>query len=480
MNLKKLLRNPKVRRELRKQIDIEVYRRDFYSFCVYMDKEFFTPGKWHLKLIAAQLQRLADGKIKKLMISLPPRAGKSYTVSLWCAWLIGRTENPSIMRNGYGQDIANKFSYDIRAIIQKPLYMEAFPHVQLKKDKAAITDWAVEHSEQSTYFCSGVGGSITGKGCRTAAILDDPLKNIEDALSEVILDKTWNWYTSTHTSRLEKDCPELQIATRWSKRDPIGKLLEIEGNDWVKVVIPALDETGKSFCDEIKTTAEYLAIKRRTEKFIWEAEFMQNPVEAEGLLFPEKSLNRFTLDELKQWDAVIGYVDVADEGTDYLAAVIGKLDGKNVYITNVVFTQAPVEITEGIVAQLLLEVWCNDCTMESNNGGKGFAQNVEKLLRTTISRCSVSWVLNTQNKETRIIMKAGQIKKYFFFRDDYEPGSDYDVFMRQLTSYVVMGKNKHDDAPDVLTGLAEKIEGFGPREVFSSSNRKTKRMLRNY
>ncbi|MBI5727554.1 MAG: phage terminase large subunit [Ignavibacteriales bacterium] len=478
MNLKRL--SPRDKAALLRLVEIEVNQRDFYSFCVAMDPGFFTPGKWHLKLIAARLQQLADGKINKLMISLPPRAGKSYIVSMFCAWLIGKTKNPSIMRNGYGELIANKFSYDIRAIIQKSEYLEIFPHVKLKKDKGAIADWAIEGCDQSTYFCAGVGGSITGKGCRTLAVLDDPIKNFEDATSEVILDKTWNWYGSTHLSRLEGDCPQLQIATRWSKKDPIGQLLETEGSKWEKIVIPALDECGRSFCDEIKTTEQYLDIKNVLAPMIWEAEFMQEPIEAKGLLFPIGELKRFSLNDLKSWDAVIGYVDVADEGTDYLAALIGKLSGKKIYITDVVFTQEDIRVTEALVAQQLLETWCNDCTVESNNGGKGFALNVEKLLRKTISRCSINWIANTDNKVTRIIMKAGMIKEYFYFRDDYEPGSHYDVFMRQLTSYVLMGKNKHDDAPDVVTGLAEKLEGFGPPEVFSANTRKTKKILRNY
>lgn len=429
-------------------------RKEFYSFCKYIDCSFFTENKQHLKIIAGKLQEVSEGKIKKLIISLPPRSGKSYIVSLWCAWTIGRNPKGSIMRNSYAAELAEKFSYDIRDIIKSDKYQRIFP-VKLKQDKQKINDWAIEGAVQSSYFCAGVGGAITGKGCTSAAILDDPIKNIEDALSETIINKTWQWYTSTHKSRLEKGCPEIIIATRWSRRDPTGMVLETQPGQWEEINFPAL-VNGQTFCDEIKTTDEFLEIKQVTDDFIWEAEYMQNPVEAKGLLFPIEELNRFSLSELHDTDAVIGYTDTADEGTDFLCSVIAKIKGKNAYITDVVFTQDPIEVTEPLVAQQIIEHQPNKHTVESNNGGKSFAKNVEKLIKDD-SRTVIKWIPTTQNKETRILMKSGQVKKYFWFRNDYPLGSPYDKYMRQLTSYVKMGKNKHDDAADGTTGLAEQI-----------------------
>ena len=166
------------------------------------------------------------------------------------------------MRNSYGQSLAEKFSYDIRDIIKTKKYTDVFPAIKLKDDKQQIGDWAVVGSKQSSYFCSGVGGAITGKGCNIAAILDDPVKNLEDAMSETISEKTWNWYLSTHKSRMETGCPEIHIATRWSKKDPIGRLVESEAGEWTIITVPALDESGKSFCESVKTTAEYEELKK--------------------------------------------------------------------------------------------------------------------------------------------------------------------------------------------------------------------------
>jgi len=474
--LKKLTRAQKI--ELL-ALEAEKYKRlcrkDFWHFCVHMDPAFYTDSKPHLKQIAAAFQKVADGEIKKLAISLPPRGGKSYITSLFCAWLIGKFPKDSIMRDSYAAELAERFSYDIRGIIQTDKYLEIFPSVKLKQDKKAVNDWAITEARQSTYFCAGVGGPITGKGCNRVAILDDPVKNIEEALSETVLESKWNWYTSTFLSRLESGCPEIQIATRWSKKDIIGRLLEEWPDDWTVITIPALDENEETFCSEIKTTKEYHDLRRVAADFIWEAEYMQRPIESKGLLFPVEELNRFSLTDLasKPPDGIAGYTDTADQGNDFLCSPVGKKFGQYTYITDVVFTQEGVEITEPLVAQHIIDTKCDIMKIESNAGGKSFANNVRKILRAENNTCSIIYEPNMQNKETRILMQAGYIKEFFYFRDDYAPGSDYDKFMRQLISYVKIGKNKHDDAPDGLTGLAQlmklvqgKPDPQPPRDTF--------------
>lgn len=461
----------------------------FYEFCRHMDEEFFNETKWHIKLVCKYLQKLADREIKQLAISMPPRSGKSYTVSLFHAWLIGKYPKMASMRNSYAAELADKFSRNIRDIVESEKYKMVFSDIEIRQDKRSIADWSIKQARDSTYFCAGVGGAITGKGCNMVATLDDPIKNIEEALSPLILDNIWNWYTSTHLSRCESGCAELQVATRWSKKDPIGRILEdkteveIEPyvkryDSWTSITIPALIN-GETFCEDVKTTEEYLEIKNITDSAIWEAEYMQNPVDIKGLLYPAEELRRFKLSDIanKTPDGIIGYTDVADQGSDFLCSIIGKKFGDHTYITNVVFSQEGVEITEPLTAEMIIEAKCKLMTVESNAGGKSFGDNVRKILRdissdlkkkhrdgyasydsiqkaAEIDGYTIYPIANTQNKETRIILNAGYVKQYFVFRDDYSPGSDYDLFMRHLTSYVKMGKNRYDDAPDCVTGLA--------------------------
>jgi len=455
--------------ELQLLLDIEEAikrRKSFWEYCLYMDPKFFTPAKEYLHKIANALQLVYEGHIKKIAISLPPRAGKSYLTSLWVTWVIGKeSKNPnlSIMRNSYGNKMANKFSYDIREIILGDKFKRTFPYVELKPDKSSVDDWAITTANQSTYFCAGVGGAITGKGCKTAGILDDPIKNIEEGLSNTVLEKTWQWVTSTHYSRFEQGCPNILIGTRWNKKDPIGRAVaEDNGEGWHQIVIPAIDENGKSFCEEVKTTEEYQNIRKITSDFIWESVYQQHPIDTVSLLYPENELKRFTLKDVEDlirsngFDAIIGYTDTADEGKDYLASAVIGIKGDKYFLVDVVYTQDPIEVTQPLVADLIIRTNQNLHTVESNSGGKSFALKLRELVNNK-SGTYIKWKPTTKNKETRILMMSGFIKNSFYFRSDIEYGSMYYKFLNEVTSYSRLSDNEYDDATDCLTGLAEMV-----------------------
>ncbi|MCK4328312.1 phage terminase large subunit [candidate division WOR-3 bacterium] len=456
---------------IRERAKVVLCRRSFWEYCLYMDYNFFTRRGKILKPIAEAYQMISEGKLKHLGVCLPPRTGKSYLTSLWCSWELGNKPTGCIMRNSCSATLADDFSYDIRGwIAGSEKYKQIFSDMILSKDKHRIDNWAVTTADKNSYFCAGVGGTILGKGCNLAAIIDDSIKNVDEALSEPVLEKKWKWYTSTHKSRLESGCPEIFINTRWSRRDIFGRLDERgffkKENGGLKIVIPALDEKGQSFCPDVKTTKELIDIKNMTDEMIWQAEWQQNPIEAEGILLPIEQLKRFSIDELfankdtrviKAPDGIRGRVDTADEGTDYFCSVIAFIYGDKVYIVDVIFTQEGTEITEPKLAQQLIDYHVEVTTVESNFGGKSFARGVKKILKDKGNQCLVKTKVTTRNKETRILMKAAFIKEYFVFRNDYEPGSEYDRFMQSLTSYLKAGTNLHDDANDATTGLAEDI-----------------------
>jgi len=440
---------------INEKANIILSRYDFWEFCKYMDSEFFTEDKEHLIKIAEKLEQVREGKIRKLAISIFPRTGKSYIITMFCAFLLGCNPAGSIMRNSYAEKLARKFSYDVRAIIRSDNFKKVFPGIELAGDKQSIDGWSTNKAKQVSYFCAGVGGAITGFGCDMVAILDDPIKNIEEGLSEQILENKWNWYTSTHKSRLEGNCAEIHIATRWSKNDIIGKLQAMEYFD-DQIIIPALID-GQSSCPGIISTDRLIEVKKLTSDFIWESEYMQNPIEVKGLLFSVDQLLRFK-EATNKPDGKICVIDTADKGDDYLCSIVGYIYGAFVYIVDVVFTQEPIEYTEPKVAYQLISHNVDRCVVESNAGGRAFAKNLKDLVR---GRCNttIEDKPTTINKETRILMKSGQVRQSFYFKEDYENGSEYDQFMRQLTSYVKAGKNKHDDAADGVTMLAENLDG---------------------
>ncbi len=437
--------------ELRDQIIIEakkeLARREFWEFCLWYDLEFFTARPF-LKKVADAFMKIHRNEIKRLSVSMPPRAGKSYITSLFCAWTLGKFPKDSVMRNTCTARLYEKFSYDVRGVVKNEKFQAVFPNAKLALDKQAVNGWNLTESKQVGYFGAGVGGTIIGFGATKLAITDDLYKSLEDALSENVNEKVLSWVEATHGSRLETGCPKIDIGTRWTKRDVIGVNME-NGRYDESIVIAAIDEHGNSFCENVKTTAEYKQIKDEIDEVIFLAEYQQEPIEAKGLLFPSTELRYFKPDKNLVFESSIAYVDVADEGSDNLSAPIGKNIGTNIYITDLLFTKENSEITEPLLTAKLNENNVRYCRIESNNMGAIYARNITKLAKQT----EIYTASSTSNKHTRILMDAGFIKKNCLFLDPSEQNLEYRNFMKELTGYLKAGGSKHDDAPDSLSGL---------------------------
>lgn len=416
-----------------------------------MDYNFFVERQSFMKQIAVAMENVFYGRYNRIAVSLPPRAGKSYITSLFACWTIGKDPTLATMRNTHTARLAIKFSNDIKAILKSPLHVSVFDEVEFVKD--AGDEWQLKAAKTGvSYFCGGVGGNITGYGCNGLAILDDSIKNFEDASSDLKLEKVWEWYTGVHKQRIEGNTPEIHIGTRWSTQDIMGKIEEVDGYDLI-IRIPAL-VNGKSFCPAVKTTAQYMEDKKLIPEHIWEAELMQNPVEKKGVLYRLNELNRFTLDEIKdkEPDGIVGVCDTADEGTDKLCGPIGYLYGDKVFVVDVLYNADPIEVNQPLMAAMLDKHKTKKAKFESNNGGKGFAQEVKRLLR---GKTYIEWKQTVKNKHTRIMMESPNIKQNFYFRSDIDAGDDYWHYLSDLCKYKKAGKNKHDDAPDGTTMLSE-------------------------
>ena len=404
------------------------------------------------------------GIIRRLAVSMPPRAGKSYISSLFIAWMLGHFPEESVMRNCCSDTLYNKLSYDTRDIVRSSRFKEVFPDVKLRGDKQNVHGWSLEAARQVSYFGAGVGGTVIGFGASMLAMTDDLYKSLEDALSDTNNEKVWSWKQGTHDSRIEGNCCSIDIGTRWSATDVLGRMEEMGKYDEI-IRIAALDENDRSFCEDVHTTEYYHELREETDDSIWCAEYMQEPIEAIGLLYPKSELNRFKLADIegKQPDGVIGATDVADEGDDDFCAPIAKVFGTKYFITDVLFTKDNVEITEPKLVSLILDTRCDNMRIESNNGGRLFALNVRKAVKAKNEKCIIQAKPTTANKDTRILLKSGWIKKHCYFLEEgeYRKGSDSDRFMKALTGYKKEGGNKHDDAPDGMTILAENVEFIG-------------------
>lgn len=427
-------------------------RKSFVLFCYFYDWEFFRARPF-LKEVMIAFQGVHDGKYRHISVSMPPRAGKSYVTSLFAAWTLGNKPRESVMRNTCTARLYEKFSYDTRNIVKSEKFQQVFPEVQLSADKQNLSGWNLKTSKQVGYFGAGVGGTIIGFGASAVSITDDLYRGIEDALSATMNEKIQRWKEGSHDSRLEKNCPQIDIGTRWTKDDVIGKNVEAGRYD-LTVVIRALDENDKSFCEEVKTTEEYLRIREDIEKFIWLAEYQQEPIEAEGLLFPSNQLNYYEgyafNTKSESVDAVTGFIDIADTGEDHLCMPIGYNIGPKVFIQDVVFTLEGSEKSPELCAAKINLHKPYYVRIESNMGGSMYKNLIKPHVNVSVQLLGAR---AKANKHTRITMMAGTIKKYCHFRTDYEKGSDYDKFMKALTMYLRVDENKHDDAPDAVAGL---------------------------
>ncbi len=431
----------------------ELAKRNFWEFCLFYDKEFFI-NRPFLQQIAEGFQKIEEGEIHSLSVSMPPRAGKSFITTLFSAWVLGRNPSESIMRNTCTATLYLKFSYDVRNILKTEEFKKVFPAVSLSDDKANLLGWNTNQSRQVGYFGAGVGGTIIGFGATKLAITDDLYRGIEDALSDNTNDKILTWKEATHDSRLEKNCSVIDIGTRWSVNDVIGKSMEGQRYD-LSIIVPALDKEGNSFCDDVMSTEQYHDIRARINPDIWLAEYMQEPVDMKGRLFSE--LNKMPKEEFEQIkdriEGYIGYIDVADQGKDFTAMAIGGIVGSEVYVVDYLFTRDNTDITLPLCAEKLNRLDVKYCRVESNSMGAMFSRNLDKMTDTKILQ-----VHNTKNKITRIIMESGFVLNSFNFVENND--QMYFQFMQNVEGFNKEGKNKNDDAPDCIAGLSMFIKGL--------------------
>ena len=441
---------------LRELLRRELARRSLWQFCLYMDSDFFSARPF-LKEVADAMQEIEEGHIKSLSVSMPPRAGKSYITSLYCAWVIGRNPTESIMRNTCTATLYVKFSYDVRAVIQSTRYKQVFTDVRLSDDKKNLQGWNTNSARQVSYFGAGVGGTIIGFGATKVAITDDLYRGIEDALSDTINDRIHQWKQSTHDSRFESGCARVDIGTRWSLNDVIGR--NMEQNQYEKsIIVPALTGDDKSFCEAVMTTDEFHDKRKRTSPEIWSAEYMQQPVDIKGRLFNElRYIDENELNELIERhpiDGGIAYIDVADQGADYTAMAVAGMINRSFYVVDYVYTRDNTDVTLPICASMLNKWQVKYCRVESNSMGAMFSRQLQ-----TMTEAKILQVANQVNKMTRIIMQSVYIQnRLTFARRESDPQSLQ--FIQNVLSYSKEGKNKHDDAPDCLAGLSLFIQSL--------------------
>lgn len=304
-------------------------RASLLDFTRYTYPEF-EPGAHHAQ-IAEALERVERGECRRLMIFAPPRHTKSELASRrFPAWYMGRNPAKQIITSTYSGEFATDFGREVRGIVAGQEYQALFPGVHLAEDSKAKGRWHT--TDGGVYVAVGVGGPITGRGAHLA-LIDDPIKNRQDADSEVVRESVWKWYTSTLRTRLMPGGAIVLVLTRWHEDDLAGRLLEAAkngGEQWEVVNLPAVSDDGKALWPEWYPLPELNAIKSAVGPRDWLALYQQRPTADDGTFFKREWFrDRYTEAPKGLKTVITGDFAVTDGGGDYTElAVWGFGDGK--------------------------------------------------------------------------------------------------------------------------------------------------------
>jgi hypothetical protein len=286
----------------------------------------FIDGRHH-KVMAKKFQEIAEGKIKRLIINMPPRHTKSEFASfLLPAWFLGKYPSKKIIQTSNTAELAVGFGRKVRNLVDSDQYSKIFPNVNLRSDSKAAGRWATNAGGE--YFAIGVGGTVTGKGA-DLLIIDDPHSEQEAALaatSPEIFDKVYEWYTSGPRQRLQPGGSIIVVMTRWAKRDLTGKILQSmadkDGETWEVIDFPAILPSGNPLWPEFWPLEELEALRSELPAGKWNAQYQQSPTSEEGAIVKREWWKEWKEDRPPHCEFIIQSWDTAftkSERSDYSA-----------------------------------------------------------------------------------------------------------------------------------------------------------------
>lgn len=447
--------------KIREMLKCELARREFWEYCKLLHKDFYREDREFLKELCYKLQDFYYNDDEFMIVNEPPRHGKSFTATNFVEWVLGQNPLERIMSASYSHDLSKNFSKKVRGTISTEkigdniVYSDIFQETRLKFGSSEAMKWQTDKSDQINYLATSPSGSATGFGC-TLMVIDDLVKNAYEANNESILEAQYEWFTNTMLSRREGKKKVLIIMTRWSSKDLAGKILEYvkENNiSYSHINFKAEQEDGTMLCPSIFDKKASERAKQLMGEDIYEANYNQTPIDMKGCLYS----NLQTYSELPTVLEICNYTDTADEGTDYLCSINYAIcSDDKAYILDIIYTQDAMEITEPLVAGMLTKDDVNYAVIESNNGGKGFARNVERICRENNNNHTMfKRFTQTKNKVSRILTGATGVMQNVIFPEDWK--SMYPKFYKDVTQFQRLGKNKVDDCVDVLTGIYEQL-----------------------
>ena len=473
----------------------------FESFLIYMEhkrpyeKQFYLPRAKTQKKVVDDLQMLEDSKTQRMYtLSEPSRVGKSTIMVFFGAWICLKHPESHNAMGTHSGFLADHFYKEMLDLLTTPeycfedLYEYFQPGKKFIEDKSAekMTISLVNKGDFPTFTFRGIDGTWTGAidiSSDGYLFVDDLVRDRTHSLSPKRMNDTFSEYLNKMVDRKNDGAKEIMIGTLWNVLDPIKRLEEMYKDDdrYVFRRIPALDENGKSNFDyEVKgfSTEYYQEMKVKMIKAgneaEWSAKFMQNPYVREGILLPMDELGYFNgiLSKDRKYKFRV-CCDVAFGGGDSVSMPIGLQDTTDevIYIVGWYFNSSGVPVTVPGVVDMIMKFGVKRVVFEANAGGNLYASKVQEELKSRNYLCSCESLRapNNASKEDKIKACEGVIRQKFRFLDGtkhtedeynedvmiFERDVQYERALSEMTTYVTIGKNQHEDAIDSISQIAE-------------------------
>lgn len=430
---------------------------------------------YHHERICDALDKVLKGEITRLIINLPPRYSKTeIVVKNFIAKGLSMNPSSKFIHLSYSDDLACDNSEEVRELVKSESYQQLYPYVQIRQGSDSKKKWYT--TEGGGVYATAAGGQVTGFGAGAvdeeqdlcseitkikqsntfsgAIIIDDPIKP-DDANSEAAREKVNTKFETTIRNRVNsRNTPIIIIMQRLHEHDLCGYLQEIEPDTWEVLSLPAIsyEEGEPKALWPFKHTLEELNKIKDANSTVFETQYMQNPTPLEGLMYGEfKTYDTIPVTKTKIRK---NYTDTADTGADFLCSINYIETEIGNYITDVLYTDKPMEYTEPMVAAMLHREGINVSNIESNNGGRGFARQVESQTRLLgNNKTKIEWLHQSANKQSRIFSRSNEVTNLTYFPSDWE--RRWPSFARHIKGFRKDGKDSHDDAEDCLTGTIE-------------------------
>ena len=424
------------------------------------------------------LEAFAAGRIRRLIVTMPPQHGKSVgATTLLPAYVLGLDPDLRVAIASYSGALASKFNRRVQRIVESREYAALFPATTIKQGAKPpgyirTVDEVEVIGRRGGLLSVGREGSLTGNRV-DCFILDDLYKDALEANSPIVRANCWEWYTSVVRTRMHNASRELIVFTRWHEEDLIGTLAarepvveftrwaQLDGlspDTWLHLNFEALKASPPTEVDprvpgealwEGQQGRALLEAKRRLDPLQFESMYQGHPSSREGLLY---GLNFAEYDQLPH-EIVrrANYTDTADTGDDYLCSLSYAVDADGVvYITDAVYSREPMEVTEPLVAGMLLRSDTRQAAVESN-GGRGFARSLQALAPSV----RIEWFHQGANKEARILSNSATALHLVRFPRGWN--LRWPELYAHLTTYRRRFRaNRWHDAADVVTGIVER------------------------